>query len=84
MSPPLPPIGHRPSERVLLQIRKAFEHQPMSEEQRANTEALRIGFRNLAMLVAQLAPESREQALALTKLEEALMHAVSAVARHGG
>ena len=35
-----------------------------------------------AHLIVTLTPKSREQSLALTKLEEAIMHANSAIARN--
>lgn len=46
-------------------------------------EALRATAKELAYLIEKLTPPSREQALALTKLEEAVMWAHAAIARRG-
>jgi len=44
---------------------------------------LRNKARELAHYIADVVPPSREQSLALTKLEEMVMHANSGIARHG-
>lgn len=71
--PPLPPadLDHR------------FRYHPPTPEQPAVYELLRDLAHQLALVVSAVTAPSREQSLALTKLEEAVMHANSAVARHG-
>lgn len=45
-------------------------------------EAIREAFKNAAAMVACLTPETREQSMAMTHLETALMWAVAAIARN--
>lgn len=59
-----------------------FTYHPPTPEQIPKYEELRAGARALAALVLKHCPASRERSLALTKIEEAAMHANSAVARH--
>lgn len=61
-------------------IRRFTYHAP-GDEQRTKYERLRTEAAAFAFLIRELVPESREQALALTKLEEAVMHANSGIAR---
>jgi hypothetical protein len=46
-------------------------------------EALRSNAKLLAFMIDDHCPDSREKSLALTKLEEAVMWANAAIARHG-
>ena len=45
-------------------------------------QAIRDQGKRLAELIEQEAPESRERSLAITKIEEAVMWANAAIARH--
>lgn len=54
----------------------------MDADSIASVEDLRREFINTAEWVQQVTPESREQSLALTNLEQALMWAVAAIARN--
>lgn len=45
-------------------------------------ERLRAQAKNLALLALELCPDSRERALALTKIEEAVMWANASIARN--
>jgi hypothetical protein len=56
-------------------------HQPIGD-QPERYEALRIKAKGLAMLINKSCPESREKALAMTKLEEATMWANASIARN--
>lgn len=56
-------------------------HKPKSD-QAERYVALRDKAHELALIIAANTPESREQSLALTKLEESIMHANAAIARH--
>lgn len=76
-TPPAPPVP------PLEEIRHRFEyHRPGSAETRAQHTLVRTMTRNLAETFVQELPAGREQALALTKLEEALFWANAAIARH--
>jgi len=45
-------------------------------------QAIRDKAKELAYLVDDLVPQSREQSLAMTKLEECVMHANAGIARN--
>lgn len=66
---------------------EAIEHSltnqaPADHEVVARFEALRVNAKAFGHDIIDLCPESRERSLALTKLEEAVMWAVKAVACH--
>lgn len=63
-------------------IAKAFTYHPPKGEKVALYEQLREAYRQLAILVAQTTPDSREKALAMTNLEQSSMWANAAIARH--
>jgi hypothetical protein len=56
-------------------------HQP-NTDQRERYERIRAKAKELAELVVELVPPSRERSLALTKLEEMVMWANAGVARN--
>lgn len=64
-------------------IESDFRYHAPREAQPAKYEALRDKARELAQLMVDLVPEGRELATALTRLEEATMHANAGIARHG-
>jgi hypothetical protein len=55
-------------------------HRPMGDQQ-IRYEELRTAAKKLAAIIMSLTPESREQSLALTNLEQAVMWANAAIAR---
>ena len=63
-----------------LDIRFTY-HPPRNEAQLRLYEELREKVRQLASFVVRNRPNSREQSLAVTKLEEAVMWANAAIAR---
>jgi len=63
-------------------IEKRFTYHPPKEGQPIKYEALRTAFKDLAYLVEHYCPDSRERALAMTKLEESNMWANAAIARN--
>lgn len=67
-----------------MQIRLAnvFTYHRPTESQPPRYKQLRDDALNLAMRICYLTPPSREQSLALTKLEEAIMFANAAIARN--
>jgi hypothetical protein len=63
-------------------IEKRFTYHPPKDGQPKKYSQIRCEAKSLAELVAELCPESREKALALTKLEESVMWANAAIARN--
>jgi hypothetical protein len=57
-------------------------YHPPKGDQAQRYEKLRFNGLNLAEMIEELAPHSRERALAITKLEEAIMWANAAIARN--
>lgn len=55
-------------------------HQPFGDQPERYT-ALRAAAKDLAEMIVEKTPESREQALALTNLEQAIFWANAAIAR---
>lgn len=60
---------------------KRFRSHPVDAEQAECLDHVRSAMRSAAVAVLQVAPEGRERALALTKLEEAMFWANAAIAR---
>lgn len=58
-----------------------FTHHPPKGDQVERYGVLRAEAHDFATRIVELTPESREQSLALTKLEEAVMFANAAIAR---
>jgi hypothetical protein len=72
------------SARTTEQIHKAFNYHPPKPElgqPERYIEIRRKAF-DLALTFAELAPESRELSMALTDLENAVMHVNAAIARN--
>ncbi len=69
------------SQETLDRIEKTFTYHSPKGDQPERYVALRSKAKELATLVVSLVPPGREQALALTKLEETVMHANAGVAR---
>lgn len=66
-----------------VRIDKSLTNQPPIDESVGIIfELLREPFKDAAHLIVELVPSCRERSLALTKLEEAVMWAVKAVALH--
>jgi hypothetical protein len=76
------PEMYTPSERVTKQLATTFRYHRPSGSQPERYERLRDEAAKLAHLIACNTPESREQSLALTKLEEVVMFANAAIARN--
>lgn len=64
------------------EINRRFRyHKNHSEQDVSRMETIRAALKTAAMTVYELTPECREQALAITKLEEACFFAIAAIAR---
>jgi hypothetical protein len=59
-----------------------FTHHSPKIGQSERYDQLRDGARLVAKLIVDLTPSSREQDLAITRLEESLFWAIAAIARH--
>lgn len=59
-------------------------HPPRDEATKDRHEYIRSLLGDAAQVVDSLVPDGREKALAITKLEEAMMWANAAIARAGG
>ena len=65
-----------------IDIDNRFTYHPPKDNQPQKYEILRHQTKNLANLINQLCPESREKSLAMTKLEESVMWANASIARN--
>jgi hypothetical protein len=63
--------------------RNMTNHPPASEVIVERYEYIRAEFKELATLIDQTCPASREKLLAFTNLEQALMWSVASIARDG-
>ncbi len=81
--PPGSPAKHARHCRLgaMTEIRVRFTYHPPSADQIPVYEALRKWALSYAQLIIENVPNCRERSLALTKLEECVMHANSGVAR---
>uniref|UniRef100_A0A6M3LTZ8 Acb2/Tad1 hairpin domain-containing protein n=1 Tax=viral metagenome TaxID=1070528 RepID=A0A6M3LTZ8_9ZZZZ len=64
-----------------LDFEKIYKYHAPKEGQAAKYEALRAKAKELAELVRELCPESREQSVAFTHIETAIMWANAGIAR---
>ena len=64
------------------QIEKAFTYHAPKEGQPAKYVSLRDKAKEIAYLLDELCPNSREKSLAVTKLEEAVFWANASIARN--
>lgn len=69
------------SDEQVARINRVFTYHGPMGDQPARYEAIRAQAREFAVTLAGECPPSRELSLALTKLEECVMHANSAIAR---
>lgn len=63
-------------------IQNRFTYHPPKDGQPAKYEKLRFNGRNLADMINECCPDSREKSLAITHLENAIMWANAAIARN--
>lgn len=66
----------------VARIQHNFSYHPPKNDQAPRYQYIRDTARNLALTIVENTPESREQSLALTKLEECIMWANAAIARN--
>lgn len=71
-----------PTEQQLELREKGFTYHPPKDDQAERYDMLRSEARNLCRVIQTQTPPSREQSVAITKLEEALFWANAAIARN--
>lgn len=64
----------------MIDLKRTFISHPAHGNQRERYEKLHAQFLQTAELVTELSPESREQSLAITSLQQALLWACGAIA----
>ena len=69
-------------ENLLEELQKRFTYHRPKGDQPARYEALREQYFQMSILICKMCPPTRERSLALTKLEESVMHANSSIARN--
>lgn len=65
---------------IRAQIENSFTYHPPKGDQQTKYVTLRDKAKELAHIIVDLTPSSREQSTAITKLEEAIMWANKAIA----
>ena len=65
-----------------FKIENAFTYHTPKDGQPEKQQAIREKAKELAYLIKELVPDSREQSLAITKLEECSMWANAGIARN--
>lgn len=63
-------------------ISNRFTYHPPTTQQATTYRTIRMQAKELAFLIEEFCPESEEKRAALTRLDEAVMHANAAIARH--
>jgi hypothetical protein len=71
-----------PMTKALEQINRSFTYHPPKPDQQPRYAMIRDEAKALATIIAAHTPPSREQSLALTSLEQAVMWANAAIARN--
>ena len=71
-----------PSEKDYKDLVNRFTYHSPKEDQVERYQVLREAGKSVALTITDLVPNSREKALALTKLEEAIMWANAGIARN--
>lgn len=75
-------MGPASNEEKVKQIENNFTYHSPKEGQNEKYQQIRDAGKTLALLINDLTPASREQSVALTKLEEAVMWANASIARN--
>lgn len=73
---------YKPNPAIVNRIHKNFTYHSPTGLQPHRYNVIRQAFKELAMLLAEQCPDSREFAIAITSLEEASMWANAAIARN--
>lgn len=73
---------YTPTTQTEKQLRTSFTYHAPKDDQPARYEAIRAKAKEFAELIVTTTPPSREQSLAMTHLEEAVMWANASIARN--
>lgn len=73
---------YRPTDHQLQTQTKNFTYHPPKEGQPERYEKIRAAAKEFSELILTLTPLSREQAQALTQVEQAVFWAIAAIARN--
>jgi hypothetical protein len=76
------PAKYEINENTKKQIQNNFTYHSPKDDQPGRYVIIRDAAKNLAMLIAEQTPYSREQSLAITNLEQAIFWANAAIARN--
>ena len=76
------PLRYDPKEEVRFRLIRNFTYQPPKGDQAERYVAIRDKFKDLALFLIEVCPESRELSLALTHIEEANLWCNAAIARN--
>ena len=77
-----PSLQYTPPEQLKARIESDFTYHAPKPDQPARYVALREKAKELALMILENTPPSREQSLALTELEQAIFWANASIARH--
>ncbi len=69
-------------EKLMKRLERDFQHHAPKDDQIERYLIIRSAGRQLAEIIAKYTPTSREQSLAITKIEESVMWANAAIARN--
>lgn len=73
---------YKPTDDMLKQIETNYTYHSPKGTQPERYELIRAQAKMLALTIVRNSPPSRNQSLALTKLEECIMHTNAAIARN--
>ena len=76
------PTQYTPAALMKERLESDFTYHAPKEGQPARYEMLRSAAKELALMILENTPPSREQSLALTELETAIFWANASIARH--
>jgi hypothetical protein len=65
-------------------LKKRFSLPTVDKTQEDKMKNIRMNLLNLAILIDELSPDSREKSLSITSLEKAMFWANASVSRNGG
>lgn len=74
-------IGYRRCQIDIKDLQNRFVYHPPKDGQNEKYKEIRMNALNLAILINDLVPDSREKSLAITHLEECVMFANAGIAR---
>ncbi len=81
-TPPPAAVKYPLDDKTLSELNERFEYHAPKVDQVPRYNAIRAKARELALLIVTSSPKSREQALALTHIDEAMLFANAAIARN--